>query len=107
VQQLYADGGALLHTHSLKYGKLRNWVFVSILPMLSVRSKSHMCPVENVVHVILGMNGYVWVSKNIKVNKGVTVSITRLEEEASEAIYSNKNEVRCCRGILADFGIGD
>lgn len=35
------------------------------------------------------------------------MSITRLEEEASEAIYSNKNEVCHCRLILADFGIGD
>jgi exosome complex component RRP4 len=107
VQQLYADGGALLHTRSLKYGKLRNGVFVSIPPMLSVRSKSHMYPVGNGVHVILGTNGYVWVSKDVKVNKGGAVSITRLEEEASEAIYSNKNEVRRCRLILVDFGVGD
>ncbi|KAK0742862.1 hypothetical protein B0T18DRAFT_413911 [Schizothecium vesticola] len=30
VQQLFADGGAVLHTRSLKYGKLRNGVFVAV-----------------------------------------------------------------------------
>jgi hypothetical protein len=35
------------------------------------------------------------------------MSITRLEDEASEAIYSNKNEVGRCRLILADIDIGD
>jgi exosome complex component RRP4 len=93
VQQIYGDGLALLHTRSLKYGKLRNGVFVSIPPMLAVRSKSHMYPVGNGVHVILGTNGYVWVSKDVKANNSTHVSITRLEEEASEAIYSNENEV--------------
>ena len=93
VQQLYADGGASLHTRSLKYGKLRNGVFVSIPPMLAVRSKSHMYSIGNGVHCILGTNGYVWVSKDVKANKSTAVSITRLEEEANEAIYSNENEV--------------
>jgi len=93
VQQLYADGGASLHTRSLKYGKLRNGVFVSIPPMLAVRSKSHMYSIGNGVHCILGTNGYVWVSKDVKTNKSTTVSITRLDEEANEAIYSNENEV--------------
>ena len=46
------------------------------------------------VHCILGTNGFVWVSKDVKtMATSVTGSITRLEEEASEAIYSNENEV--------------
>ena len=46
------------------------------------------------VHCILGTNGFVWVSKDVKTaNISVTGSITRIEEEASEAIYSNENEV--------------
>lgn len=94
VQQLFADGAASLHTRSLKYGKLRNGAFLSIPPMLVVRSKAHMYSLEGGVHCILGTNGYVWVSKDVKSVKSSTVSITRIEEEASEAIYSNVNEVR-------------
>jgi exosome complex component RRP4 len=92
VQQLFSDGAASLHTRSLKYGKLRNGVFLSIPPMLVVRSKSHMYSLGQGVHCILGVNGFVWVSKEIKSASAVTGSITRIEEEASEAIYSNVNE---------------
>jgi exosome complex component RRP4 len=93
VQQLFSDGAASLHTRSLKYGKLRNGMFVSIPPMLVVRSKAHMYSLGDGVHCILGTNGYVWVSKDVKSSSTITGSITRIEEEASEAIYSNKNEV--------------
>jgi exosome complex component RRP4 len=49
------------------------------------------------VDVVLGVNGYVWVSKKsvLETSRNESadrVSITRLEEEASEAIYSDKNE---------------
>jgi len=94
VQQLFSDGAASLHTRSLKYGKLRNGVFLSIPPMLVVRSKAHMYSVGGGVHCILGTNGFVWVSKDVKpVKAAATGAITRMEEEASEAIYSNVNEV--------------
>jgi len=94
VQQLFGDGAASLHTRSLKYGKLRNGLFVSIPPPLVVRSKAHMYSLGGGVHCILGTNGFVWVSKDVKtMATSVTGSITRLEEEASEAIYSNENEV--------------
>jgi hypothetical protein len=93
VQQLFSDGAASLHTRSLKYGKLRNGLFVAVPPMLVVRSKSHMYPLGAGVHCILGTNGFVWVSKDVKSTSTGTGIITRLEEEASEAIYSNINEV--------------
>lgn len=94
VQQLFSDGAASLHTRSLKYGKLRNGVFISIPPMLVVRSKAHMYSLGSLgVHCILGTNGFVWVSKDVKPPQKGTGSITRIEEEASEAMYSNENEV--------------
>jgi exosome complex component RRP4 len=94
VQQLFSDGAASLHTRSLKYGKLRNGMFISIPPMLVVRSKAHMYSLGGGVHCILGTNGFVWVSKDVtSMARGTTVSITKLEEEASETMYSNENEV--------------
>lgn len=67
------------------------------------RSKSHVLTLATAngggdVDVILGVNGYVWIAKKTTLADGKggrdskEVSITRLEEEASEAIYSSVNE---------------
>ncbi|PUU72263.1 hypothetical protein B9Z19DRAFT_1097649 [Tuber borchii] len=98
VQGLFQDGAASLHTRSLKYGKLRNGYFLKVKAGGIVRGKSHIITLEAAngageVDVILGVNGYVWVSKKVTLQAPPGgESITRLEEEASEAIYSNVNE---------------
>ncbi|KAL2316315.1 Exosome complex component rrp4 [Schizosaccharomyces pombe] len=91
VQQYFSDGSVSIHTRSLKYGKLRNGVFLKVPPALVVRSKSHAYALAGGVDIILSVNGYVWVSKHNE-NQHSSVSITRLEEEASESIYSNEND---------------
>lgn len=122
VQSLFNDGAASLHTRSLKYGKLRNGMFIKVSPKLIIRTKNHLHDLPGGVSVIIGVNGYCWVSKtkiisNIKeqstsssttqqmesklaansnsngysVGMGST-SITRLEEESSWDIYSDKND---------------
>lgn len=115
VQSVFSNGSASLHTRSLKYGKLRNGIFVSVPSSLVVKSKNHSYNVTGDVSVILGVNGYVWISKTTHNNvtgvnasankfqsaidsKGTynpgtgSVSITKLEEESSWEIYSDKNE---------------
>ncbi|KTW28141.1 hypothetical protein T552_02000 [Pneumocystis carinii B80] len=93
VQTFYSDGGVSLHTRSLKYGKLRNGLFIQVPSNLIMRSNVHLYNLPNGTDVILGTNGYIWVSKHIEISLGRQgVSITRLEEEASETIYSNIND---------------
>ncbi|EWC48856.1 hypothetical protein DRE_00161 [Drechslerella stenobrocha 248] len=103
VQTLNSDGQASLHTRSLKYGKLRNGVFLTVDAGMIRRMKSHVLtmPTSNGggdVDIYLGVNGYIWIAKHtVSLAEGAgsdakSVSITRLEEEASEAIYSNANE---------------
>ncbi|KAK6500336.1 exosome non-catalytic core subunit rrp4 [Arthrobotrys musiformis] len=102
VQTLSNDGLASLHTRSLKYGKLRNGVFMTIDAGMVRRMKSHVLtlPTSNGggdVDIYLGVNGYIYIAKHTtplteSTTEGKSVSITRLEEEASEAIYSNVNE---------------
>lgn len=115
VQSLFQDGSASLHTRSLKYGKLRNGHFVRVPSSLIVRSRNHTHQLPGNVSVIIGVNGFIWLSKttasansqlNVSAAKteaslagrsGYTpgqgsVSITRLEEESSWQIYSDKNE---------------
>ncbi|SCW02693.1 LAFE_0F12200g1_1 [Lachancea fermentati] len=117
VQSLFQDGSASLHTRSLKYGKLRNGVFLQVPSSLVVRSKNHTHNLPGNVTIILGVNGFIWLRQTSEIdlsNHGSTISnvnvpsigpstgeykpgqnsvaITRLEEESSWEIYSDKND---------------
>lgn len=112
VQTVFNNGSASLHTRSLKYGKLRNGMFLKIPSALIVKFKNHSHDLPGDVSVILGVNGYIWLSKttrsttnlaNNKLQSTISakgsynpgqgsVSITRLEEESSWQIYSDEND---------------
>lgn len=78
----------------MKYGKLRNGSFVQVPSNLIVRSNVHSYCLPNGTDVIFGTNGYIWVRKHVEMSSEKSgVSITRLEEEASETIYSDINDV--------------
>lgn len=69
--------------------QLRNGQLVTISPQLVRRLKSHFFTLPScTVDVILGMNGFVWVSKHIKES-------AQVGEEGfdAEAVYSNVNDV--------------
>ncbi|KAA8571485.1 hypothetical protein EYC84_001485 [Monilinia fructicola] len=79
VQQLYSDGSASLHTRSLKYGKLRNGVFMAVSGTGGgggvVRARRQVWTIDTVhnggkVDVILGVNGYIWICKNVELKEG-------------------------------------
>ncbi|KAI0684803.1 hypothetical protein BC835DRAFT_1292097 [Cytidiella melzeri] len=87
VQAFFSDGVMSLHTRSLRYGKLRNGQLVIVPPVLIRRLKSHFIALPCGVDLILGINGYIWVSKHVKAS----------EQEGedgfdAEAVYSNRNE---------------
>lgn len=106
VQAFFQDGAMSLHTRSLKYGKvgtfgllaccqlnrvsqLRNGQLVQVPPALVRRLKSHFISLPCGVDLILGLNGYIWVSKHVQ-------EINQEGEEGfdAEAVYSNRNDVR-------------
>jgi exosome complex component RRP4 len=100
VQGLYQDGSATLHTRSLKYGKLRNGVFMSVSGTGGgggvVRARRQVWTIDTAhgggkVDVILGVNGYIWISKNVEVAASDT-AITRIEESVSSTAYSSQND---------------
>ncbi|KAL2162427.1 hypothetical protein VTH06DRAFT_7340 [Thermothelomyces fergusii] len=104
VQQLFGDGGAVLHTRSLKYGKLRNGVFVAVSGMGGgggvVRSRRQVWTMDAAngggqIDVILGVNGYIWISKHVETpeaDAGRAASITNMEESVSATVYSSQND---------------
>ncbi|RAL06353.1 exosome non-catalytic core subunit RRP4 [Aspergillus ibericus CBS 121593] len=132
VQTVHSDGGASLHTRSLKYGKLRNGVFLAVTGTGGsgassssvkgstgagstsagaggatgvggvVRSRRQVWTINTAngggdVDVILGVNGYIWISKHADGAAAASsstenVSITRMEEMVSSSIYSSQND---------------
>ncbi|KAL4736782.1 IEC3 subunit of the Ino80 complex, chromatin re-modelling-domain-containing protein [Aspergillus similis] len=122
VQTVHSDGAASLHTRSLKYGKLRNGVFLAVAGTGGsgasssstkgglgsgsatgvVRSRRQMftIPTSNGggdVDIVLGVNGYIWISKHVEGTAAASsaterVSITRMEEMVSNSVYSSQND---------------
>lgn len=125
VQQLFGDGGAVLHTRSLRYGKLRNGVFAAVSGVGGgggvVRSRRQVWTMDAAngagqIDVILGVNGYVWISKHVETaaeaaennNTRATTGITNLEESVSATMYSSQNdriEVETMREIARLRGV--
>jgi exosome complex component RRP4 len=119
VQQLYADGGAVLHTRSLKYGKLRNGVFMAVSGTGGgggvVRSRRQVWTLDAAnnggqIDVVLGVNGFVWISKHVEIPEGTdkTTGVTNLEESVSATMYSSQNdkiEVETVREIARIRGV--
>ncbi|CUM62943.1 uncharacterized protein PRCAT00000503001 [Priceomyces carsonii] len=126
VQTVFTSGVASLHTRSLKYGKLRNGIFLKVPSSIIVKSKNHSYDLPGNVSIILGVNGFIWLSKttahsnpqlSATLNKTTaalnsqagynpgqgSVSITRLEEESSWEIYSDKNDPNISNTIRSNI----
>jgi len=63
VQKIMHDGSINLHTRNQRYGKLVNGQFVSVSSGVIRRTKQHFHSLECGVDVILGTNGYIWISE--------------------------------------------
>lgn len=111
VQDVRNDGSAGLHTRSLRYGKLRNGVFLAVRSSGAgakeggvVRSRRQISTIETQggggkVDVILGVNGYVFVCAHMETGDEEEGAATRfgasnakLEEKASMRMYASAND---------------
>lgn len=110
VQQLYNDGAAVLHTRSLKYGKLRNGMFMAVTGtgggggVIRARRQAFTLDITGTddvsggekIDVLLGVNGYIWICKHIE-GEGAAAEtkgpgITRIEESVGLNVYSSQND---------------
>ncbi|XP_018414037.1 PREDICTED: exosome complex component RRP4 isoform X1 [Nanorana parkeri] len=69
VQAVYSDGALSLHTRSLKYGKLGQGVLVKVSPSLVKRRKTHFHTLPCGASIILGNNGFIWLSPTPEVTE--------------------------------------
>jgi len=81
VQAIHHDGGVMLHTRSMKYGKLQNGLFLPVPAGLVKRSKAHFHTLPCGVDVILGVNGYVWITETAPPVTHNSDAIDAAEEE--------------------------
>lgn len=65
VQSIFSDGSLSLHTRNLKYGKLGQGIILKVSPSLVERRKTHFHNLSFGASLILGNNGYIWVSECI------------------------------------------
>ena len=108
VQSVHQDGVAMLHTRSLKYGKLRNGCFVAVAGAGGgggevarrggvARGRRQVFVVQGArgageIDVVLGVNGYVWIARRSE-PVGEAVGLNRLEEAAAGSdMYSSQND---------------
>lgn len=64
VQASFADGALGLHVPKT-YHKLENGVFTSVPPSLVRRVKTHFCTLPCGVDIVLGHNGYIWITPSL------------------------------------------
>jgi exosome complex RNA-binding protein Rrp4 len=62
IQNIGADGQISLHTRSMKYGKLENGQLIIAPSSLVKRLAQHYISFPWGVDVILGRNGYIWIT---------------------------------------------
>jgi exosome complex component RRP4 len=82
VQSVQKDGTLILHTRSLRYGKLENGVLITVPPVLVGRRKNHFVTLKGLyestnadsdamdmdetdVDVYLGLNGGIWIQRTV------------------------------------------
>jgi len=80
----HGTGMLVLHTRSLRYGKLENGCVVSVPPALIVRMKQHFATLPEYVgiDVLLGKNGMVWIQRTVPKSWSDFIATSTEEAEA-------------------------
>ncbi|EPT26985.1 exosome component 2, putative [Toxoplasma gondii ME49] len=102
VQRVRADGQILLHTRSTRYGRLMNGVFLAVAPQQIQRQSHHIVQLSCGVQVVLGLNGYIWISLPMKTSAKDTMNYAHVQtthekvsKEMRLAISRVRNIVLC------------
>ncbi|XP_059151803.1 exosome complex component RRP4-like isoform X1 [Physella acuta] len=102
VQNVMSDGCLSLHTRSLKYGKLGQGTLVKVSPSLILRRKTHFHNLPVGASVILGNNGYIWITPTEHVEAGETGGYQTNLQPVSRSDREAIARLRNCILALAD-----
>ena len=93
LQSFHGDGPMTLHTRNFRYGKLENGQFVSVLPTLIKRCKTHFQTLPCGVHVVLGVNGFIFLSEANDSNSSSSSSADRMQVDGNDKDSSGNVEI--------------
>jgi exosome complex component RRP4 len=78
-----STNNVMLHTRSIRYGKLENGCLITVPPKLILRRKTHYTTIiDHQFQILIGCNGMIWIQRN---NNPTITSAT----EASSSLTSN------------------
>jgi exosome complex component RRP4 len=81
VHKVQQDGTLMLHTRSIRYGKLENGTLVQASPSLIARRKNHYTTVDQ-FQVLWGCNGMIWIQRAMDMeNSTDTEELAERQEE--------------------------
>ncbi|CAB3236905.1 unnamed protein product [Arctia plantaginis] len=92
VQSVFSDGSLSLHTRSLKYGKLGQGALIKVFPSLIKRRKNHFHHLPCGLSVIIGNNGYIWISPPEHNNLTEGSSKDEIENGESQSVSRSDRE---------------
>nr|CAD7576789.1 unnamed protein product [Timema californicum] len=114
VQKIFDEGSLSLYTRSLRYGKLSQGVLVKVFPSLVKRRKNHFYDLPCGANVILGNNGFIWISSTNTVEgeegsggfaQNLEEPIARPEREVIARLRNCILALASCKMMLHDSSI--
>jgi exosome complex component RRP4 len=88
VHSFHHDGGIVLHARSLKYGKLSNGCLVKVPPSLVPRQQHHFVSLPCAVDVVLGNNGFVWLTATLPTDGSRSAVDLAVHEQAEVGVVA-------------------
>lgn len=113
VQNVFVDGSLSLHTRSLKYGKLSQGVLIKVFPSLIRRRKTHFHNLPCGASIILGNNGFIWISPTVNTEvegaggftQNLSEPVPRADREAIVRLRNCILALAQCKAMLYDTSI--
>ncbi|XP_047028262.1 exosome complex component RRP4 [Helicoverpa zea] len=102
VQSVFSDGSLSLHTRSLKYGKLGQGMLMKVFPSYIKRRKNHFHHLPCGISVIIGNNGYIWISppERHSMVEGERDEVVNVEQTVSRTDRETMARVKNCISAL-------
>ena len=94
VQNVYHDGSMSLHTRTNKFGRLRGGTLVQVAPGLIKRLEQHIIALPELqAELVIGLNGYIWVSAMDKSNSPKCREIVAIVRNAIVVLKSRQRTI--------------
>jgi exosome complex component RRP4 len=98
VQNINSDGILSLHSRSMKYGKMENGQLVRVPSSLMKRLPQHYVSLPIGMDLILGKNGYIWITRSIpdhwKAQEEVTPDEVTMHADALQNLRNKHKDTR-------------